>query len=87
MSDFRCVNSHEIYYDALERKAVYLKESKEGVAHMCKIMEEALEQEAKETRLIDIKNLMSSLKLSAKEAMEALCILEKEQTAYLKMMR
>ncbi len=30
MHDFRCANPHEMYYDVLKNKAVYLKESKEG---------------------------------------------------------
>ena len=52
---------------------------------MCKIMEEALEQEARETRVIDIKNLMLNLKWTAEQAMDALNIPKTEQTAYLKM--
>ncbi len=87
MHDFRCANPHEMYYDALRKKAVYLKESKEGVAHMCKIMEDALAQEAKETRLEDIKNLMEEMKLTGEQAMKALRIPQSEQAAYLKMMR
>ncbi len=53
---------------------------------MCEIMEKALEQEAKETRLIDIKNLMLNLKLTAEQAMDALNIPGTEQAAYLKML-
>ncbi len=54
---------------------------------MCKIVEEALEQEAQETRLIDIKNLMEEMKLTAEQAMKALRIPQSEQSIYLKMMR
>ena len=52
---------------------------------MCKIMEEALEQEAKETRIECIKNLMQNLKWTAEQAMDALNIPKTEQTVYLKM--
>ncbi len=53
--------------------------------HMCKIMEEALEQEAKETTLECIKNLMLNLKWTAEQVMDALSIPKTEQAAYLKM--
>ena len=56
---------------------------------MCKIMEEALEQEARESRerttLEHIKKLMRNLKLTAEQAMDALSIPKTEQTTYLKM--
>ena len=56
---------------------------------MYKIMEEALEQEARESRerttLEHIKKLMLNLKLTAEQAMDALSIPKTEQTTYLKM--
>ncbi len=51
-------------------------------AHACKSMEEALEQEARETRAIDIKNLMEEMNLSAEQAMKALRIPQDEQATY-----
>ncbi len=51
-------------------------------AHVCKSMEEALEQEARETRAIDIKNLMEEMNLSAEQAMKALRIPQDEQAIY-----
>lgn len=89
MHDFRCSDPNEMCYDLIKEKAKYLKESEEGVAHMCKIMEEALEQEAKASReratVEYIKNLMLNLKWTAEQAMDALSIPKAEQTAYLKM--
>ncbi len=84
MHDFRCSNPDDMYYDALRMRSEYLKESKEGAAHMCEIMERALEQEAKETRLECIKNLMDEMKLTSEQAMNALRIPQSEQAAYLK---
>ena len=56
---------------------------------MCKIMEEALEQEARESKeratVEYIKNLMLNLKLTAEQAMDALSIPKTEQTTYPKM--
>lgn len=40
------IRRHAMYYDALRMRSEYLKESKEGAAHMCEIMEKALEQAA-----------------------------------------
>ena len=89
MHDFRCSDPDEMCYDLIKKKAKYLKESEEGVAHMCKIMEEALEQEARESRerttLEHIKKLMLNLKWTAEQAMDALSIPKAEQTTYLKM--
>ena len=85
MHDFRCSDPDEMCYDLIKEKAKYLKESEEGVAHMCKIMEEALEQEARETTIEHIKKLMRNLKWTAEQAMDALDIPKAEQTAYLKM--
>ena len=56
---------------------------------MCKIMEETLEQEARESKeratVEYIKNLMLNLKLTAEQAMDALSIPKTEQTTYPKM--
>lgn len=54
---------------------------------MCKIMEEALEQEARETRVIDIKNLMEEMKMSAEQAMKALRIPQDEQATYARLIK
>ena len=87
MHDFRCSNPDDMYYDLVKTKTKYLKESEEGVLHMCKIMEEALEQEARETRVIDIKNLMEEMRMSAEQAMKALRIPQDEQATYAKLIK
>lgn len=83
--DFRSSDPEDMYYDVLKRKSEYLKNSEEGVMHMCKIMEEALEQEARETRVVDIRNLMEEMKLTAEQAMKALRIPQNEQDSYKKL--
>ncbi len=87
MHDFRCSDPDDMYYDIIKKKSEYLKKSEEGVAHMCKIMEEALEQEARETRVIDIKNLMEEMKMSAEQAMKALRIPQDEQATYARLIK
>ena len=52
MKDFSCINPSYMYYKPLYERAKYFKETKEGVATMCKMMEdmcnEAAEEAAKE---------------------------------------
>ena len=48
MHDFSCTNPADMNYDVLAQKVKYFKESKEGVATMCKVMEDMREQSIKE---------------------------------------
>ena len=48
MHDFSCANPDEMYYDVLANKVRFLKESKEGVAVMCRAMEDMWNQALKE---------------------------------------
>ncbi len=48
MHDFSCTNSADMNYDVLAERVKYFKESKEGVATMCKVMEDMREQSMKE---------------------------------------
>ena len=40
MHDFSCMNPDDMNYEALAKKAGYYKQDEEGVATMCKIMED-----------------------------------------------
>ena len=40
MHDFSCTNPDDMNYEALAKKARYFKQDEEGVATMCKIMED-----------------------------------------------
>lgn len=40
MHDFFCTSADEMHYDVLAERVKYFKESKEGVASMCKVIEE-----------------------------------------------
>lgn len=55
MHDFSCTNPDDMNYGTLAERARYFKQDKEGVAAMCKIMEDmrneaALEAELKSAR-------------------------------------
>lgn len=48
MHDFACIDPDEMHYNALADRVRFYKESKEGVAIMCKVMEEMREQSLQE---------------------------------------
>ncbi|MGN0266111.1 MAG: PD-(D/E)XK nuclease family transposase [Lachnospiraceae bacterium] len=48
MYDFSCPNPADMYYKVLAERASFLKEKEEGVAEMCKIMDEMMREAAKE---------------------------------------
>ena len=48
MHDFSCTDPSDMYYDILAERARFFKESKEGIAVMCKTMEDMRNQTLKE---------------------------------------
>ena len=48
MHDFSCTNPDDMNYEVLAKKARYYKQDKEGVATMCKIMEDMRNEAARE---------------------------------------
>ena len=79
MKDFSCTNPSDMYYKPLYERAKYFKETKEGVATMCKMMEDmrneaaeeaaerAFKEATKAERINLAKNLILSHKLSYEE--------------------
>lgn len=68
MHDFACTNPADMYYKILADKTRYFKEDEKGVAAMCKIMEDLIDSEKKESAL----RLLKLGKLSNKEIAESL---------------
>ena len=56
MHDFSCTDPADMYYDLLADRVRFFKESKEGVAIMCKAMEDMRKEERKEVarRMIQV---------------------------------
>ncbi|MCM1157531.1 MAG: hypothetical protein NC300_08280 [Bacteroidales bacterium] len=48
MYDFSCINPDDMNYEVLARRARHFKQDKEGVAAMCKIMEDMRKEAARE---------------------------------------
>ena len=85
--DFFCANPADMKHRQLARRVSFLKENKGGVRKMCKLMEELQEEaraEAEKNTLLDsIRNLMETMKWTAKQAMDALKIPDDKQKEYL----
>ena len=71
MHDFSCTNAKDRYYEVLADRVYYFKEDKEGVATMCRAMEEmrneAAREAAKENSLETAKSLLLIGKLTYEE--------------------
>ena len=88
-----------MYSDVLAERVRFFKEDKKGVATMCKVMEEIYNdgiaigevrgevrgeiRGAETERIKSIKNLISSLGITAEAAMDALKIAKDDQPKYL----
>ncbi len=86
MHDFFCENADDMYFSALADRVRYQKESEKGVATMSRVMDELRIETAKETEqnttVVAIKNLMTNLKLSLEQAMDALNIPKSKRSLY-----
>ena len=71
MHDFSCNNPDDMNYEVLAKKARYFKQDKEGVAAMCKILEdmrnEAAEQAALDSSRETAERLIKKGKMSLEE--------------------
>lgn len=87
MHDFFCRDAKDIYNKDLAERMKYLKEDQGGVQSMCEVMEElvkegreqGIERGKIETLVASIHNLMKTMNLTAKQAMDALLVPPAEQ--------
>ena len=81
--DFFCDNPADMKHHQLAQRVSFLKNNKQGVKRMCKLMEDLtadlLEEAKKETLLDNIRNAMESWGLTAEAAMNGLKISEEKQ--------
>lgn len=68
MHDFSCKNPNDMHYKLLADKTRYFKEDEKGVAAMCKIMEDLIDNDKRESAL----RLLKIGKLSNEEIAEGL---------------
>jgi len=85
--DFRCTRAEDMYYPILRERVRYFKEEPEGVAHMCKAIEDFAEKRAEEEReqwiLRSVRKVMKNMKVTAKKAMDVLELDAETQKKYL----
>lgn len=70
MHDFACTDPADMYYDVLADRVRFFKESEEGVAIMCKAMEEMCNQAAAEAALEKAKTVVLRMLAAGKYALE-----------------
>ena len=68
MHDFSCTNPGDMYYGLLADRVRFFKESKEGVAIMCKAMEDMRNQERSEGKQEGMKESMKAVALRMLQA-------------------
>lgn len=70
MHDFSCTNPSDMYYDILAERTRFFKESKEGIAVMCKAMEDMRKESLQEGRKENMKNTALRMLAAGKYALE-----------------
>lgn len=75
MHDFSCTSADEMHYQILADRVRYFKEDKEGVATMCKIMEDMKNEAAKRNSIETARVLLAMGKLSYEEIAQSVRLL------------
>ena len=70
MHDFSCTDPSEMYYDILADRVKFFKESKEGIAVMCKAMEDMRNQTLKEGMINVAKRMLADGTLTLEKIAE-----------------
>ena len=87
MHDMWCIEAEDMHYSVLAERVRYFKEDEEGVATMCRAMEEMRKETAERTafltKLEDLIQVMESFNVSVHEAMKVLKIPESEYARYI----
>ena len=87
MHDFSCTSADDMYYRELADKVRYYKETEEGLNTMCKVIEDMRNETAKQTKVVDIKKIMSKMKFTLEQAMDLLDIPHEERAVYAKLVQ
>lgn len=75
MHDFACTSADEMHYQILADRVRYFKEDKEGVATMCKIMEDMKNEAAKRNSIETARVLLAMGKFSYEEIAQSVRLL------------
>ena len=70
MYDFSCTNPSDMYYDVLADRVKFFKESKKGIAVVCKAMEDMRNQTLKEGMINVAKRMLADGTLTLEKIAE-----------------
>ena len=70
MHDFSCINPSDMYYDVLANRVRFFKETKKGIAVMCKVMEDMRNQTLKEGMINVAKRMLADGTLTLEKIAE-----------------
>ncbi|MCM1495682.1 MAG: hypothetical protein NC089_07790 [Bacteroides sp.] len=85
MHDFSCINPNDMNYEALAKKARYFKQNKEGVAAMCKIMEDMRNEAALNSAREIAEKLIKKEKMTLEEIAECVPLLSLDELREIEM--
>lgn len=78
MHGFRCTSAVDMFYQELAKPVRHFTETEGGRSQVCKAMEERIDRERVEERIVTlfnaVKSLMKSMKITAEQAMTAMSI-------------
>ena len=77
MHDFSCSNPADMNYKVLAQRTRYFKEDKEGLESMCKVVEDMINEEVRESNIEIAMRMLEDGKLSVEEIVEYMVYLRK----------
>lgn len=84
MKDFHQTDPENIHYAALAQGVKHFKETEKGREQMCEAVEKYAEKRATEEKVVSVKNLMETMKLTLDQALNALKIQGEERNFIIK---
>lgn len=78
MHDFSCSNPADMNYKVLAERTRYFKEDKEGLESMCKVVEDMINEEVKESNIEIAMRMLEDGKLSVEEVAKYFGLSEEE---------
>lgn len=70
MHDFSCSNPVDMHYKVLAERTRYFKEDKEGLESMCKVVEDMINEEVRESNIEIAIRMLKRGKMSIEEIAE-----------------
>lgn len=83
MHDMWCIEAEDMHYGVLAERVRYFKENEEGVATMCRAMEEMRNDTEFKTKVNAAIQIMKSFNVTAQEALKVLQVPEAEYPRYI----